>query len=258
MKNSAIRLLLVFICLQCSLATTAFAQTAHQHKKGKLSASRQLMVVLTDGWDTLRGKLYGFQRRDNKWVLQFANPVVIGAKGLATGDGQYPLVIKNAPVKHEGDKRSPAGIFSIGTAFGYAEKKDAAWIKNPYIRAFDTLICVDDMHSPNYNKLVDKDTAKKDYNSFEYMHLTKDYYKWGLFINHNSPGTVRGDGSCIFLHIWENDHIGTDGCTAMAETNVLRILHWINGKDNPLLVQVPVNEYVKLRREYGLPEIQFE
>jgi len=222
--------------------------------KAKHVTGKQLLVVVNNGWDSLRGTLYAFNKVRGKWRLQFSNAIVLGDKGLALGDGLVNLTIAG-PVKHEGDKRSPAGIFSIGTAFGYAEKKDAAWIKNRYVQAFDTLICVDDANSSNYNTLVDKDTARQDYNSFEYMHLKKDYYKWGLFINHNSGKVVPGDGSCIFMHIWENDHTGTEGCTAMTESNMLRVLRWINAKDRPLLVQLPRSLYIELRRRYGLPVI---
>jgi len=217
--------------------------------------SKQLLVVLTNGWNDLQGKLYAFKKMHGKWVLQFRNPVVLGRGGLGIGDGLIPLTIAGAPVKHEGDKKSPAGIFSIGKAFGYADRQHARWIKNPYIQAFDTLICVDDQYSANYNRLVSKDTAKTDYKSFEYMHRRDNYYKWGLFINHNTGNVVLGDGSCIFLHIWENSHTGTVGCTAMKEKYVLRILHWINAKDMPLLLQLPAAAYRKLRTQFPLPLI---
>lgn len=243
-------LLSVPFVLAC-LFSTARAQTAPSTQLN----SKQLMVVVTSDWDNLQGKLYAFSRVHHHWVLKFSNAVVVGKTGLAVGDGFVPITMPGAPVKHEGDKKSPAGIFTIGTAFGYADKKDARWIKNPYTRAFDTLICVDDMHSPNYNKLVAKDTAKADYNSFEYMHRHDNYYKWGLFINHNSTKPLPGDGSCIFMHIWENNHEGTVGCTAMTERHILRVLHWINVKDNPMLVQLPRAEYRKLRKVYGLPRL---
>jgi len=57
------------------------------------------------------------------------------------------------------------------------------------------------------------------------------------------------------MHIWENNHEGTEGCTAMPETDILRILHWINAKRNPLLVQMPKAEYGKLVAQYNLPAI---
>jgi len=243
--------LLPLVCI--CLAAKAQAQritTAH------LPNSRQLMVVVTDGWNNLQGKIFVFNRVNHHWVLKFSNAIVVGSAGLGVGDGIMPFNLAGAPVKHEGDKRSPAGIFTIGTAFGYADKKDAAWIKNRYVRASDTLICVDDSKSAYYNTLVRKDTVKSAYNSFEEMHLKKDYYKWGLFINHNSGKIVPGDGSCIFMHIWGSASKGTDGCTAMTESNVLRVLHWINAKDHPLLVQFPIAEYNKLRRTYGLPAVK--
>jgi L,D-peptidoglycan transpeptidase YkuD (ErfK/YbiS/YcfS/YnhG family) len=253
--------LYVFIltALVLLFALASRAQPAHKHgrKTAQSLAGKQLMVVITNGWDNLQGRLYAFNKYHNKWVLQFSNAVVVGSKGLGVGDGVIPFKIKDAPVKKEGDKKSPAGIFTIGTAFGYADKKDAAWIKNPYIRAFDTLICVDDMHSSNYNRLVDKDSAKTDHNSFEYMHRKDDYYKWGLFINHNSGKVVAGDGSCIFMHIWKNDHEGTDGCTAMKEANILRVLRWIKAEDKPVLVQMPATEYRRLSEKYGLPGPRF-
>ncbi len=219
--------------------------------------AKQLMVVLTDNWDTLQGKIYCFNKINDQWVLQFSNDVVVGAKGLGIGDGLFPVTIADAPVKKEGDNKAPAGIFTIGIAFGYADAKDATWIKTHYLKASDTLICVDDMHSPYYNTLVKRDTTRSEYKSHEEMRLKKDYYKWGLFINHNTPKTVAGDGSCIFMHIWENNHQGTAGCTAMDEVNLLRVLHWINAQDNPLLVQLPRAEYVKLKAIYHLPEIAF-
>jgi L,D-peptidoglycan transpeptidase YkuD (ErfK/YbiS/YcfS/YnhG family) len=243
---------LVFVVITV-LSMPGYANNA-KPPKAKVITSGQLLVVVNSGWDSLQGNLYAFKKLHGKWRLQFHNAIVLGSNGIAIGDGLVNLKLKG-PVKHEGDKRSPAGIFSIGTAFGYAEKKDAGWIKNPYVQAFDTLICVDDANSSYYNKLVDKDTAKRDYNSFEYMHLKKDYYKWGLFINHNIGKVVPGDGSCIFMHIWENDHSGTDGCTAMTESNMLRVLHWIDAKESPTLVQLPLSVYKKLKQKFALPNI---
>jgi len=246
-----LRLCFTIILSICSFSMIAWA------KPIPLPASKQLMVVITDGWSNIQGTIYCFEKHHNKWTLKFSNPIVVGGKGLGIGDGVIPLSIDNAPVKKEGDMKSPAGFFTIGTAFGYADYKDAKWIKNPYVRATDTLICVDDVHSAYYNTLVDNDPKKSDYNSFEHMRLQKDYYKWGLFINHNSPKVVPGDGSCVFMHIWGGADHGTAGCTAMTEANLLRILHWIKASDSPLLVQLPKDEYRKIRGGFGLPEIKF-
>jgi hypothetical protein len=226
------------------------------NKKDSLPA-QQLLLVVADGWNNLQGRLYAYNKTGDKWIFQFSNPVVLGEKGLGLGHGLIPLLIDSAPIKKEGDRKSPAGIFSIGTAFGYAPYQDAGWINNRYIRCTDTLICVDDLHSVNYNQLVKKDTAAKDYNSHEEMLMEKIHYKWGLVVNYNTGKPVPGDGSCIFIHIWSSDHEGTSGCTAMKEDDLLQILHWIKGSANPVLVQLPEKEYSKFSVQYGLPEINF-
>ena len=243
------------LTIACAFALFTTGFTAVNARPPKALPAKQLLVVITGNWETLQGKLYGFEKHKGKWILKFSNAVVVGGKGLGVGDGSVPLTINGAPVKKEGDMKSPAGIFTIGTAFGYADYKDAKWINNPYVKASDTLICVDDLHSVNYNKLVERDTAKSDYNSHEEMHLKADYYKWGLFVNHNAGYSVPGNGSCIFLHIWGNDHEGTAGCTAMTEADILRVLHWIKAGKKPMLVQLPEKEYSKLRSVYGLPAI---
>jgi L,D-peptidoglycan transpeptidase YkuD (ErfK/YbiS/YcfS/YnhG family) len=224
-----------------------------------LNLSKQLIVVVTGGWDSLQGKLYCFNMHHGKWMLQFANPVVVGKRGLGIGDGLgSPLSEQNhSPVKKEGDLRSPAGIFSIGAAFGYASRKEAGWIRNDYIDANETLICVDDPRSIWYNVLVNSDSVKQDWSSFEQMHRKDDYYQWGLFINHNAKSPKPNVGSCIFMHIWKNDHEGTDGCTAMDKDDMVRLLHWINSGLHPVLIQMPENEYHELASHKGLPEINF-
>ncbi len=153
-----------------ALAVLLCAKTANSQQPPTPLHTQQIMVVLTDGWNSLQGTLYGFEKHKGKWVLQFSNPVVVGSNGLGMGDGLVPLAIEGAPIKKEGDLKAPAGIFSIGTAFGYAGDNEANWIKNPYTKAADTVICVDDMHSAHYNTLLNKDSVKSDWNSFEYMH----------------------------------------------------------------------------------------
>jgi L,D-peptidoglycan transpeptidase YkuD (ErfK/YbiS/YcfS/YnhG family) len=218
----------------------------------------QLLIVITAGWDSVQGTLYAFEKEKGKWKLQFSNAVVVGSKGMAIGDGAVKLSIDSAPVKKEGDKKSPAGIFTLGSAFGYAENKNVGWIKDHYVQADDTLICVDDPHSAQYNKLVKIDSSARDWTSFEQMHRKDNFYKWGLFVDHNSANVVKGDGSCIFLHIWQNDHEGTDGCTAMKEENMVRILKWINAKANPMFIQMPRDAYRNLSATYELPKIELQ
>ncbi len=158
---------------------------------------------------------------------------------MALGEGMRSIKIPDAPQKKEGDMKSPAGIFFLGPAFGYAAKSEAKWIHIPYVRATDTLICVDDPNSGMYNKLVRTDAAVIDWKSHEEMHRKDEDYKWGIFVQHNDHPVKAAMGSCIFLHIWEGASLGTAGCTAMEEKNILELLHWIRADKHPLLVQFP-------------------
>jgi len=254
--HCTMKLFLLYTIVLFFSCKTAFSESADPVNDKDTLHARQLMIVITNGWDSLRGNIYCFEKRKGKWVQLFNNAVVVGRNGLGIGKGIITVAIEGAPEKKEGDLRSPAGIFSIGKAFGYADEKNARWIKNPYIKATDTLICVDDMSSAYYNKLVNNDPHKSDWKSFEEMHRKDDAYKWGLFINHNAPNTIAGKGSCIFMHIWENDTTCTVGCTAMKEDNLLRILHWIDASLRPMLVQMPKSEYARLAAQYHLPVIR--
>jgi L,D-peptidoglycan transpeptidase YkuD (ErfK/YbiS/YcfS/YnhG family) len=251
----------IFI-LACFLNVKGAAGNTAGHKptprNEKSLRSEQVLVVLTDDWTSLKGRLYCFSKHHGKWELEFSNSIVVGSQGLGIGDGLVSFSIDQAPIKKEGDLKSPAGIFTIGKAFGYASNENAKWIQNPYIQATDTLICIDDLHSVHYNTLVNNDSSRSDWKSFEYMHRKDDFYKWGLFINHNAGKPVAGKGSCIFMHIWENDHVGTDGCTAMKEEDMIKVLHWINVQHNPLLIQVPKTAYAKLAARFDLPKVDMQ
>lgn len=79
------------------LATFINAKTMAQ--VNPLSTSQQLMVVVTNNWDNLQGTIYVFDKVENKWVLNFSNPIVVGGKGLGVGDGLVPFKIDGAPLK---------------------------------------------------------------------------------------------------------------------------------------------------------------
>jgi D-alanyl-D-alanine dipeptidase len=69
------------------------------------------------------------------------------------------------------------------------------------------------------------------------MKFPKDYYKYGIVVNHNhidEEGAVKGAGSCIFMHIKK---VPTAGCTVMNEKEMKEIIKWLDADKNPLLVQ---------------------
>jgi L,D-peptidoglycan transpeptidase YkuD (ErfK/YbiS/YcfS/YnhG family) len=241
MKQSVTALLL--FCMGLMSSVKLYSASPYPLSPGDSLKSGQLIIVLTDNRDSIRAKLYCVEKKDGKWVTEFSFPVVVGEKGMT-------------PHKSEGDLKAPSGIFDLGPAFGYADKKDATWIHMRYLQATDTLICVDDAGSLYYNQLIDSNSVLRDWHSREIMHLKKIYYKWGIFVQYNFQPAVKGNGSCIFIHIWGNENEGTEGCTAMEEKNILKLLQWIRAEKNPKLIQYQTDEYEKIAAEYKLPDLK--
>lgn len=178
--------------------------------------------------------LYERKKSNTAWKLADSFAIVVGRNGLAK-DHRSSISFNNLPTKKEGDGKSPAGIFPLGIVFSYHDLKG---IKMPF-KQVDTLChCVDDTASSYYNTLIVADTAKHPYNSFEYMKRNDDFYEYGVWVLYNSHPVVAGSGSCIFIHIWKDEHNGTTGCTAMTKENILKLIHWLNEKKHPVLLQV--------------------
>ena len=179
-------------------------------------------------------------------------PVVLGKKGMAWGRGLVEF--KVAAGKVEGDNKTPAGIFRLGPAFGYAPRSVARWIKLPYVPLTKNSEGIDDPRSRYYNKLVDRSKiAKVDWRSSEQMLRSDVLYKWGIVVAHNSAA-MPGAGSCIFLHILKNSGAATAGCTAMAERDLVELLRWFDPAKRPVLIQMPRQEYEASRTRFNLPQ----
>jgi D-alanyl-D-alanine dipeptidase len=168
-----------------------------------------------------------------------------------------PFEFKRLPLfKREGDGRSPAGVFRLSSAFGYAPADQARWIKLPYVQCSVTLECVDDGKSAYYNSVLERGSVKKpDWNSSEEMLRKDEQYRWGIVVDHNAE-RKPGGGSCIFMHIWNGTGQGTSGCTAMEAKNLERILKWLDSKAQPVLVQLPQAQYLQLQKSWRLPMIR--
>jgi len=216
-------------------------------------SSKQLMILTAENWNTSKGHLWAFDKHDSAWIEVFNFPIVIGRSGFGFDSACSFKIDGGVPLKHEGDGRSPAGFFQLGPAFGYAKMKDVSWMNLAYLQSNSNVFCVDDEKSTHYNRIVKSDTTSKDWRSAEDMRRSDDYYKWGIVVNYNYPQTVPARGSCIFMHIWENDSTGTVGCTAMSEKNILRLLHWLDQKKSPMLIQFPIFEYKIVSRQFNLP-----
>jgi L,D-peptidoglycan transpeptidase YkuD (ErfK/YbiS/YcfS/YnhG family) len=139
--------------------------------------------------------------------------------------------------KVEGDLTTPTGIYGFGsTMFGI--------LANPGVRYAYHTIVQDDYWNEN------PDTAG--YNSFVHganpggaseplWQISPQYGHFAL-INYNAPVTRANPprGSGIFLHIMVPGH-STNGCVAIAEPDLVRVLAWLNPGASPRIVLAPVS-----------------
>jgi D-alanyl-D-alanine dipeptidase len=223
---------------------------------GRLSVATQLVVVTTTGWDSIGGELRRFVRTDaaSPWRQDgTAVPIVVGYTGLAWGIGfERSAQSSSEPIKVEGDGRSPAGVFPIDTAFGFAPLDSARWLRLPYTPIRSTTECVDDSTSAHYNAIVDRETVPRvDWKSAEHMRRVAQY-RLGAVIGYNAP-PVKARGSCIFFHIWAGPDKPTVGCTALDERELARLLAWIDPRARPVVVQLPGSVYERMRQAWALP-----
>jgi D-alanyl-D-alanine dipeptidase len=217
MKKSLLGLLFVTLILQA-----------------QIPESRQLLVVTTEGWSASDGVLQRYEKDERSWKkVGKAIRVRLGRNGLGWGRGLHTIPKNAKTIKKEGDGKAPAGIFTLKQAFGY-EKFRTGY---PYKVYSETDHCVDDVDSKFYNKIIDSTKTAADYKSFEHMKFPKDYYRYGIVVNHNhidEKGALKGAGSCIFIHIKK---VPTAGCTVMDEKEIREIIRWLDEKKKPLLVQ---------------------
>lgn len=212
--------------------------------------SSQLILVTTDSWNKVEGKMAVYEYSDSKWKLVMNNiPIVTGRSGMAWAKGLHAAELNTGILKKEGDGNSPAGIFYLTGLFGYQDIQS----KMNSIKVNERTFCVDDSKSAYYNQIVSTDTLKKDWNSAETMLMKSDAYKFGIFVDYNVNPAKAEDGSCIFMHIWSGSNNPTAGCTAMKETDIQKLINFLDKSKNPILVQAPLSAYEKLKRIYKLP-----
>jgi len=210
--------------------------------------TKQLLVVRTKNWSTPNGQLQRYEKKGNRWY-KVGNEILIklGRNGLGWGRGLHMIPEDAKYIKKEGDGKAPAGIFRLKQAFGY----QPFFVEYPYEVYRSTNHCVDDVNSKFYNKIVDGSRVKVDYKSFEHMKFPKDYYKYGIVVNHNhidEAGAIKGAGSCIFIHIKK---IPTAGCTVVSdEVQMKKIIQWLDLEKNPLLVQGTTEVVKKLMKVF--------
>lgn len=200
----------------------------------------QLLLVLSPHPTSRQAQLWLLERDSSRrgWRVHTGPlPATLGGNGLGWGTGLHrSSPPPGFPVKLEGDRRSPAGLFRLPFAFGHAPAEAAAHLRLPYTPITDHTIGVDDVTSRHYNRVVDDREVLRDWTGHEAMSRHTKLYEWGAFIAHN-PDCIPGLGSCIFLHLTPDAGRPTAGCTALSAADLQTVLRWLEAAKNPLLLQ---------------------
>ncbi len=206
--------LLAFLCLPANAKPSLIP-----------GAAVQLILVTPDNLGRPKGRMRLYARADAAapWKQSGNNaPIVGGVKGFAWGWDQtaVPPLPKDTLRKSEGDKRTPMGVFALGSPFGFSEDQRARYLRLLAGKTF----CVDDLDSPEYGKIVDRSALPKETTGEDMA--TIPLYRSGFLVSFPA-NAERKSGSCIFLHVWRAPKSGTGGCIAMDASTMKTLQNWV-------------------------------
>ncbi len=222
-----------------------------------VTGCRQLVVIVASDFDATRGTLRRFTRAGADAPWREAGSIetcALGRGGLAVGRGLTPPF--PGPTKHEGDGRTPAGLFSLPEAFGYAAAETArtAGVRLPYVAVDDKTSCVTDPDSRLWGRIVGpEDRPAKGRLRQDRMVRNDGANVWGLVIGHNRQRPVPGAGSCVFLNVRPAGGPPTGGGIGCPESVTAALVAWLDPAAEPVLAVLPQKQYQEVKTAWGLP-----
>ncbi len=217
----------------------------------------QILVVKAANEKAIQGTLclYEWDATKKVWNPKSGNlSVTLGRTGMAWAKGLQPQPWNVGTLKKEGDGKAPEGIFEISSLFGYKEKAKLSFSpKMPYTHSKSSFVCVDDVNSSHYNQILDSEGVTSDWKSKEDMLRKDNLYELGAVVAYNTQNVAKGEGSCVFLHIWRGADKPTAGCTAMTEANAKSIFSQLDASKKPLLIQLTEENYGKYKNVLQFP-----
>jgi D-alanyl-D-alanine dipeptidase/L,D-peptidoglycan transpeptidase YkuD (ErfK/YbiS/YcfS/YnhG family) len=187
------------------------------------TAQQQVIVVTSSSWSSTTASLEAFERdgAGTPW-RRVAGPVTayVGRTGFSDD-------------KHEGDGKTPVGVYGFGTAFGTAGDPG---VHLPYRQTTSADVWVDDPASSLYNTWQ-QEPADRRWVSAERLYQAGPYH-YAAVIHYNGD-LVPGRGSAIFLHVSQGHP--TAGCVAVPEPVLLQLLRWLDPARAPVIAMGPTS-----------------
>ncbi|MEL7638886.1 MAG: hypothetical protein AAGU21_04500 [Solidesulfovibrio sp.] len=222
-----------------------------------VAACRQLVLVSAKDFAATSGELRRFERSGPGAPWREAGSAVpcrLGRNGLGVGRGLVALA--DGPVKAQGDGRTPAGLFSLPEAFGYAGEEAArnAGVRLPYAALTDRAACVTEAASPLYGRVVGPGERGAGGAAGQERMVRDDRANvWGLVIGHNRDQPDPRAGTCLFLNVRPASGPPTGGSVGCPEEAAATLAAWLDPAAAPVLAVLPEAVYARERRAWGLP-----
>ena len=241
--HGTVKLAVAIIALATSVTTSQASQCP-----AELRSATRLLLVTTPNFNAFKGSMVTYARSSPTAAWQPSGnrrPIVVGRKGLAWGWTATSYAKAGEPLKREGDKRAPAGIFAIGRPFGTSDKQLKGFVRLKHGQHF----CVDDTRSKHYGRIVSRGQAGRSTSGEEMSKIS--LYRQGLVVNY-PPNAKKRAGSCIFVHVWRRPNSPTVGCVAASEADVGRMQKFASGNATVIAI---IPETVRARFRDCLPQI---
>lgn len=182
--------------------------------------SEQLIVITKTNASAYSALCSVYEKNNGEWkyVLKDVRAVT-GNNGISYN-------------RREGDKTTPAGIFTISQAFGIANNPGTSL---PYrVVQGDDWWAGDSEHPETYNTWQKSPSNGWRESESERL-IDYEIYKYAFVIDFNTQRTPY-KGSAIFFHIAPYSGRGTAGCVGVGEGDLVKILKWINPSKNPKII----------------------
>ena len=122
--------------------------------------------------------------------------------------------------KREGDGATPVGSFHLRRLLYRPDRLSAPETGLPCEPINEDDGWCDDPLSPDYNRPIKLPYPA----SHERMWRDDHVYDLVVVLGHNDDPPVAGAGSAIFLHLARPDYTPTEGCVALARSDLLELL----------------------------------
>ncbi len=145
---------------------------------------------------------------------------------LEVGGLRFPCLLgKNGRThfKREGDGKSPMGRWKLGQLYYRPDKM-------LHFRSGKPLKTTDGWCDATGHRLYNRPVTLPFNASHEEMWRRDKAYDLICLTSHNQCPRVQGLGSAIFLHVWRIGATGTEGCVALKESELRKLLARLRGK----------------------------